>query len=71
MIISTIDDGDKIVIFGGREKDKNNAYCRDIEIFDPKTRHVELYQSNIEFVSIYNPSVQYKNDSIVAIGLDN
>ena len=69
MIISTIDAGDKIVIFGGR--DEANAYCRNIEIFDPKTRHFELYQSNIEFVSVFNPSVQFKNDTIVALGLDN
>ena len=69
MIISTIDAKDKIVIFGGR--DENNNYCKDIEIFDPKTRRVELYHSNIEFVSVFNPSAQFKNDTIVALGLNN
>ena len=69
MIIQTIDSGDKIVIFGGR--DQSNAFCHNIEIFDPKTRQAELYHSNIEFVSVFNPSVQFKNDTIVALGLDN
>ena len=68
MIISTIDAGDKIVLLGGR--DQNNAYCKNIEIFDPRTRHVELYHSNIEFESINNPSVQFNSDTIVALGLN-
>ena len=69
MIINTIDAKDKIVIFGGY--DQNYDYCNDIEIFDPVTRHVELYRSNIEFVSVFNPSAQFKNDTIIALGINN
>ena len=66
-IISTVDDGNKIVILGGR--DQNNAYCQAIEIFDPETRNVELFHSNIKFVTVFNPSVQCSKDTIVALGL--
>ena len=69
MLISTIDTGNKIIILGGR--DQNNAFCRNIEIFDPKTGHVELYRSNVEFESVFNPCVHFRNDTIVALGLNN
>ena len=69
MLVSTIDDGNKIIIFGGR--DEHNAFCRTVEIFDPETKRVKQYFRDIEFVSVFNPCMQFKTDTVVALGMNN